>query len=610
MKKKFLITLAVVAMLVCLFAISVSADTIVSSTSDAYGTLCQFDEAIGNTQISDRKDDGTVARTVLTDGNGNYYTIPTVCTLTESYKNRGNGVTGEMFLLSFSEISAKLGFTVSKNSIIRIEFPSDIKFICNGNENLSGCANMVECIMNDGVYFWDNSSQRKVFTNCKKLKSIDVSGMIMDRAETTFAMFEYCPELEYVKLPDAYLQDDGTYMDYNTSHMFSGCNKLKTIENMEGFFKGDKTLNYKTFYNCWVLREINLPNGLEKIDGRAIGLCNAITTIVIPDTVTVIGTGETVFESCASLKNIVFPSGAVSVGNYAFEKCKVLENIWMPGEGSTFGKEVFGQCGSGRAVNFYFTTETSTVTVTDKTFKDDPYISAINATNGDERLKYNTPLSTKCTVFLGGHNNVNNGLNYANGFNKVGVLSCSCSRCATLSDTESAPIITMLGYATGEENGRITLSSGFVVDTELVDVYNSLNETKLVIGILFADSESLAESVPANLEGIMHRTDDGFATYNYVITFPNADDGNYEKYATFEFVVSAFICENENYVFFSNNTDNTVVSTLNSGFTTTTLEKIQSLEANESQALVANELVYNVVNNDELVYYVKESYYI
>ena len=130
MKKRILLTLAVVAMLVCLFAISVSADTVVSSTSDAYGTLCQFDEAIGNTQISDKKDDGTVARTVLTDGNGNYYTIPTVCTLTESYKNRGNGVAGEMFLLSFSEISAKLGFTVSMNSIIRIEFPSDIKFIC------------------------------------------------------------------------------------------------------------------------------------------------------------------------------------------------------------------------------------------------------------------------------------------------------------------------------------------------------------------------------------------------------------------------------------------------------------------------------------------------
>ena len=154
MKKKILVSLAIIAMLACIFALSVSAeDKIVSSTSDAYGELCWFDEAIGNTNITQLKDDGTIARTVLTDGNGNYYTIPTTYTLTESYKNRGNGIAGEMFLLSFKEISGKLGFTVTKNSIIRIEFPSDIKFICNGNETLNNCYNMVECVMNDGVYF-------------------------------------------------------------------------------------------------------------------------------------------------------------------------------------------------------------------------------------------------------------------------------------------------------------------------------------------------------------------------------------------------------------------------------------------------------------------------
>ena len=114
MKKILLLAISVLA-LTCLFAFSVSAaDSINPSTSNEYGTLTTFDEAIGNTQISNLKDDGTVARTVLTDGNGNYYTIPTVYTLVEHSKDRGDGVKGEMFNLSFGEISTKLGFTVSK----------------------------------------------------------------------------------------------------------------------------------------------------------------------------------------------------------------------------------------------------------------------------------------------------------------------------------------------------------------------------------------------------------------------------------------------------------------------------------------------------------------
>ena len=54
-----------------------------------------------------------------------------------------------------------------------------VTFICSNNENLSNCNNVVEIIINDGLRFWENSSSMKVFTNCKKLKSIDVSKMIM-----------------------------------------------------------------------------------------------------------------------------------------------------------------------------------------------------------------------------------------------------------------------------------------------------------------------------------------------------------------------------------------------------------------------------------------------
>ena len=76
MKKKIVLVLAAMAMLIFAFSVVASADTIVTSTSNAYGELTVFDEAIGNTGISNLKDDGTIARTVLFDGT-NYYTVPT-----------------------------------------------------------------------------------------------------------------------------------------------------------------------------------------------------------------------------------------------------------------------------------------------------------------------------------------------------------------------------------------------------------------------------------------------------------------------------------------------------------------------------------------------------
>lgn len=313
MKKKILLTLLVVMTLVCLFTIAVSAeDKIVSSTSNAYGELTTFDEDIGNTSISNLKDDGTIARTVLTDGNGNYYTIPTVYTLTESYKNQ-SGKVGEMFLLSFDEISAKLGFTVSKNSIIRIEFPSDIAFICRNNENLSGSANVIEIIVNDGLRFWENSNQMKAFTNCKSLETIDLSGMIIEYSNATYALFENCSSLVSVKLPNAY-ESNGTPVKYNLNYMFGGCSNLETVENFGNLTKGVTSYEQNLFYNC---------NKLYNVTGL---ITDGI--MVVPSNVTYYGNNA--FQNCDRIRAIKFTSSSTKMLQSVFHSLDALEFVSFP----------------------------------------------------------------------------------------------------------------------------------------------------------------------------------------------------------------------------------------------------------------------------------------
>ena len=84
MKKKLLLVLSMVALLVCLFAISVSAETVLKSqTTNAYGELSFFDESIsvGRTKTEGNftpylADGETYARVVVGDGT-TFYTFPT-----------------------------------------------------------------------------------------------------------------------------------------------------------------------------------------------------------------------------------------------------------------------------------------------------------------------------------------------------------------------------------------------------------------------------------------------------------------------------------------------------------------------------------------------------
>ncbi len=499
MKKKLLLAVLMVAMLVCMLALSASADTIVPSSTDEYGTLTTFDTAIGNTGISNLKDDGTVARAVLFDGTS-YYTVPTTYILTESPKNQ-SGKVGEMLLINFNEINSKLGKSFNKNSIIRFEFPSDIAFICNNNENLSNCNNVVEIIINDGLRFWENSSGMKVFTNCKKLKSIDVSKMIMEYPNATFAMFEYCESLEYVKLPNSFKTDDG-FITYTTDHMFSGCKKLEKIENYEGFFEGNTKLSYKTFYNCQVLHNITLWDGLQTIEGRAFGNCKAITEMIIPDSVTKIGTNETVFESCTSLKKVVLPK-KVALGDYCFEKCTGLTDVWMPTESSTFGKQVFGQCGADLNVTFHFATSSNTITVTNAELNRDPYITAIGK-EGDARIALNAPLSTKCTVFLGGHT-----LDEAKSNPCAGI--CAVCGDATLAENPIHNYATTIVYGNYLANGTKTMTC---------QNEGCTHKTAPVV--------SSVNPIITEFKGFSVSNDGNGITFGY--TFDNAAIAEFEKY--------------------------------------------------------------------------------
>jgi hypothetical protein len=122
----------------------------------------------------------------------------------------------------------------------------------------------------------------------------------------------------------------------------------------------------------------------------------------------------------------------------------------MPTEASTFSKQVFGQCGADLNVTFHFATSSNTITVTNAEFNRDPYLSAIGK-EGDARIALNTPLSTKCTVFLGGHT-----LDEAKSNPCAGI--CAVCAIATLAENPIHNYATSIVYANYLANGTKTMT--------------------------------------------------------------------------------------------------------------------------------------------------------
>ena len=77
-----------------------------------------------------------------------------------------------------------------------------------------------------------------------------------------------------------------------------------------------------SFLGCKNLRHVELPQGLRTIDVAAFKGCTSLESIVIPDSVRIIAHGA--FEGCTGLSSIVFPESVSVVGSGAFKGCKCL----------------------------------------------------------------------------------------------------------------------------------------------------------------------------------------------------------------------------------------------------------------------------------------------
>jgi len=189
-----------------------------------------------------------------------------------------------------------------------------------------------------------------------------------------FAMLEGCRNLENLVLPFVGGSRVKEEAEQNTAHvgfLFGASDYAHT----QGFIpaslisvtilEGGGDIPANAFFECWSVREINLPSDATAIGRRAFYGCEGLAVMTLPDSVTSVGAdafrgcvrltsfaggkelttlGFQAFMDCVSLHTVTLPDTVAHLPNSCFAGCISLVSLTADGV-QTQGEQVFRHCG-------------------------------------------------------------------------------------------------------------------------------------------------------------------------------------------------------------------------------------------------------------------------
>ncbi|MBR2024456.1 MAG: leucine-rich repeat domain-containing protein, partial [Clostridia bacterium] len=363
MKKRILLFVAIMVMLVCVFAISSSAaepDSTKETVTLSDGTVCPIWDTDGDALI------WYVSTANANDGYANYDYVKAQDARVSYEANGSYSAYGS----SYNQTRyVKIDGTDGVSNIVVLNINDD-DVVITSDKAKGGLVNGFEYTFNGSTvleYAYLHSStvaiQKQAFQNCAKLVYVNFDELVnlkqiesqafwcsynlfanetLDLSKTALCKIgqggfaanatDSSKMMLYTKviLPSS-LTDFGGYP-------FQYCLNLKTVEGLENL--NVASLPEAMFYHCPSLEEITLPSTLTSVSNKMFGFrskVNDLTTnfrITIPSSVKTVG--EYVFQNNTALVEIEFAGTSLTkIGTASFENATRLTEIAFP-EGLTY----------------------------------------------------------------------------------------------------------------------------------------------------------------------------------------------------------------------------------------------------------------------------------
>ena len=367
MKKRIFLMLAIMAMLVCLFAISASAETVLKpQTSNEYGELSFFDESITVGRINPANgftpyidaEGTTYARVVVGDGT-TFYTFPTSYVISNGaiYGNNGKSI----YYMDMASLNDAMKTATGTNpgwnhtNIYRLEIAYNTTYFNGGSSQFfQSYENMIELRLQPNSSTWDANKQMLAFWHCYNLEIIHNLDTFTFRNGTLGGAFQECRKLTNITIG---ISSEVTDLNENT---FRGCTSLQSV-NLYEAFPNLKTIGKYAFLNCTSLKNIStsaqeyaciIREGVENINEGAFDGCTTMKYLSIPSTVKSIG--QLAFKGCSSLLFVDFNDNqnTFEVDRYGqFMNCSSILAISLPDNYVYIPNRMFTGCKALRAVH-------------------------------------------------------------------------------------------------------------------------------------------------------------------------------------------------------------------------------------------------------------------
>ena len=217
-------------------------------------------------------------------------------------------------------------------SLTKVTIPDGVTSI--GVEAFNRCTSLTDIVLPDSLTNIGNGA----FANCTSLKSVTIPAGVTNIGEYAFGYY-YDDNFVFTKVDGFKINytknTEGHY--YATENGFSDetCLITYVVENSDTLAIEKYTGHDKTYV---IPSEID-GKKITRIDSYAFKNRTSLTSVTIPDGVTIIGAQA--FFGCTALTDINIPDGVTRIGSYAFNECSALADIKIPDSVTAIGMGAF-----------------------------------------------------------------------------------------------------------------------------------------------------------------------------------------------------------------------------------------------------------------------------